>query len=258
MSSMPPAPTFPDLQDRGVLITGGGSGIGAALTEAFAMQGARVAFIDVAEEPSRQLASDLSNQSKHAVHYLKADLRNVSEVRAAVDEAVARLGGLGVLINNAARDDRHEFLDMSEDYWDENQAINLKHMAFAAQAAAPALIRDGRGAIVNMSSIAFMLNMGAMPSYTTAKAGVLGLTKSLAGRLGPEGVRVNAILPGMVVTERQLKLWLTEDGMAAMRDRQCLKRNLLPADIVGPCLFLASSASAGMTAQWITVDGGVL
>lgn len=249
---------FPDLADRGVLITGGGSGIGAALTEAFAAQGAKVAFIDVAEDESRALASGLSEKSRHPVHFLKADLRDVAQVRATVDEAAARLGGLGVLVNNAARDDRHELLDMSEEYWDENQAINLKHMAFTAQAAAPYLIADGRGAIVNMSSIAFMLNMGAMPSYTTAKAGVLGLTKSLAGRLGPEGVRVNAILPGMVVTERQLKLWLTEDGMAAMRDRQCLKRNLLPADIVGPCLFLASAASAGMTAQWITVDGGVL
>lgn len=251
-------PQFPDLADRGILITGGGSGIGAAVTQAFAAQDAKVAFIDVAEEASRALASSVSENSRHPVHFLKADLRDVSQVRAAVEEAASLLGGLGVLVNNAALDDRHDLMDMTEEYWDQNQAINLKHMAFAAQAAAPYLIPDGRGAIINMSSIAFMLNMGGMPSYTTAKAGVLGLTKSLAGRLGPEGVRVNAILPGMVVTERQLKLWLTEDGMAQMRDRQCLKRNLTAADIVGPCLFLASGASAGMTAQWITVDGGVL
>ena len=249
---------FPDLKDRTVLITGGGSGIGASLVEGFAKQGAKVAFIDVAEEPSKALAARLSAQAAHPDVFYHADLRDVGAIRSTVAAVESDLGAIRVLVNNAAWDDRHDIDTTTEEYWDNSQAINLKHMAFAAQAAAPALIRDGRGAIVNMSSIAFMLNMGAMPSYTTAKAGVLGLTKSLAGRLGPEGVRVNAILPGMVVTERQLKLWLTEDGMAAMRDRQCLKRNLLPADIVGPCLFLASSASAGMTAQWITVDGGVL
>lgn len=251
-------PVYPDLADRGVLITGGGSGIGAALTTAFAAQGAKVAFIDVARDVSEALVHQLSGTSRHPVHYLEADLRNVSAAANAVERAASLLGGLGVLINNAALDDRHDLLEMTETFWDDNQAINLRHMAFTAQAAAPYLMRDGAGAIVNMSSIAFMLNMGSLPSYATAKAGVLGLTKSLAGRLGPDGVRVNAILPGMVVTERQLKLWLTEESMAAMRERQCLKRNLMPEDIAGPCLFLASRASAGMTAQWITVDGGVL
>lgn len=251
-------PSFPDLADRGVLITGGGSGIGATLTAAFANQGAKVAFIDVAREASLQLAQDLSATSRYPVHYLDADLRDVATIGQAVERAATLLGGLGVLVNNAALDDRHDLLDMTEAFWDDNQAINLRHMAFTAQAAAPYLIADGHGAIVNMSSIAFMLNMGTLPSYATAKAGVLGLTKSLAGRLGPDGVRVNAILPGMVVTERQLKLWLTEESMAGMRERQCLKRNLMPDDIAGPCLFLASRASAGMTAQWITVDGGVL
>ncbi|MFD1745837.1 SDR family NAD(P)-dependent oxidoreductase [Rhizobium helianthi] len=248
----------PDLAGRGVLITGGGSGIGAALTEAFAAQGAKVAFIDIAEDPSLALAERLSRTHGQTVHYIKADLRDVAAIRNAVEEAAAKLGQLGILINNAALDDRHDLLEMTEEYWDKNQAINVRHMAFAAQAAAPHLIADGQGAIVNMSSIAFLLNMGAMPAYETAKAGVLGLTKSLAGRLGPQGVRVNAILPGMIVTDRQLKLWLTDESMAAMRERQCLKRNLLPADLVGPCLFLASCASGAMTAQWITVDGGVL
>ena len=249
---------FADLADRGVLITGGGSGIGAAFTRAFALQGARVAFIDVADEPSLALVEDLSATARHPVHYLKADLKQTSAVRAAVEEAANRLGGLGVLVNNAGWDDRHEFLEVTEEYWDDNQAINLKQMFFAAQAAAPHLIRDGNGAIVNLSSISFMLNSGSMPSYTTAKAAVLGLTKSLAGKLGPDNVRVNAILPGMVVTERQKRLWLTNESMRAMIYRQCLKRSLEAEDMVGPCLFLASRASAGMTAQWITVDGGVL
>ncbi len=249
---------FPDLRDRAVLITGGGSGIGAAFTRAFAAQGAKVAFIDIAEAPSAALVDELGATVTHPVRYLKADLRDIAGLRACVEEAAEALGGLGVLVNNAAMDDRHDLADVTEDYWDENQAINLKQMFFAAQAAAPHLVRDGRGAIVNLSSISFLLNMGGMPSYTTAKAGILGLTKSLAGRLGPDGVRVNAILPGMVVTERQKQLWLSDEGIAAMIDRQCLKRSLTPEDMVGPCLFLASSASSGMTAQWITVDGGTL
>ncbi|MCO5731129.1 SDR family oxidoreductase [Rhizobium sp. SSA_523] len=253
-----PLAIHPDLSDRGVIITGGGSGIGAAFVRGFAAQGARVAFLDIADGPSQALVDELAGTARHPVQYLRADLKNVAALRAAIDLAAARLGGLGVLVNNAGHDDRHPFLEVTEAYWDDNQAINLKQMFFAAQAAAPHLIADGRGAIVNLSSISFLLNMGGMPSYTTAKAGILGLTKSLAGQLGPQGVRANAILPGMVVTPRQKDLWLTEDGMAAMVDRQCLKRCLLPEDIVGPCLFLASAASAGMTAQSIIVDGGAL
>lgn len=249
---------FPDLADRPVLITGGASGIGAAFVEAFAAQGARVAFIDVSRDAAEVLAASLSPQMRHPVLPLIADLRDVDQVRSAVEAAAAALGGLGVVINNAGYDERHELDDVTSDYWDDNQAINLKQMFFVSQAAVPHLKADGRGAIVNLSSISFMLNMGGMPSYTTAKAGILGLTKSLAGRLGPDGIRVNAILPGMVVTERQKRLWLTPENMQAMVDRQCLKRNLDPADLTGPCLFLASGASAGMTAQWMTVDGGVL
>ncbi|WP_234905857.1 SDR family NAD(P)-dependent oxidoreductase [Affinirhizobium pseudoryzae] len=251
-------PSFPDLRDRGVLITGGGSGIGAAFVRAFCGQGAKVAFIDISETASRALVESLSETARHPVLYLKADLRDVDAIKHSVETAALAFGGLGVLVNNAGWDDRHELSAVTEDYWDDNQAINLKQMFFAAQAAAPHLIRDGRGAIVNLSSIAFLLNMGSLPSYAAAKAGILGLTKSLAGRLGPEGVRVNAILPGMVVTERQKELWLTEESIAAMLDRQCLKRTLLAEDMVGPCLFLASSASAGMTAQSIIVDGGTL
>lgn len=252
------SPSFPDLRDRGVLITGGGSGIGAAFVRAFCDQGAKVAFIDIAEAASQDLVASLDETARHPVLYLKADLQDVEAIRSAVERAALAFGGLGVLVNNAGWDDRHELAKVTEDYWDDNQAINLKQMFFAAQAAAPHLIRDGRGAIVNLSSIAFLLNMGSLPSYAAAKAGILGLTKSLAGRLGPDGVRVNAILPGMVVTERQKDLWLTDESIAAMIERQCLKRSLVAEDMVGPCLFLASSASAGMTAQSIIVDGGTL
>lgn len=247
-----------DLANRGVLITGGGSGIGAALVEGFAAQGAKVAFLDIAEQQSRKLAGRLSEKSPHPVVYLKVDLRNVAETQAAVDEAAARLGSLSVLVNNAGWDDRHELDAVTEEYWDASQAINLKQMFFVSQAAVPHIRKTGAGAIVNFSSIAYLLNMGELPAYTTAKAGIIGLTKSLAGRLGPENIRVNAILPGMIVTERQKELWLTEEGIGKMVARQCLKRVLMAEDLVGPCLFLASNASAAMTAQTIVIDGGAL
>ena len=247
-----------DLADRGVLITGGGSGIGAALVEGFAAQGAKVAFLDIAEEPSRALAERLSENSPHPVLYLKADLRNVAETQAAVNMAAEKLGSLSVLINNAGWDDRHELEEVTEEYWDNSQAVNLKQMFFVAQAAVPHLRKSGGGAIVNFSSIAFLLNMGGLPSYASAKAGIIGLTKSLAGKLGRENVRVNAILPGMIVTERQKALWLNDDSIAAMVARQSLKRVLVAEDLVGPCLFLASNASAAMTAQTVVIDGGAL
>ncbi|MGK9054109.1 SDR family NAD(P)-dependent oxidoreductase [Neorhizobium petrolearium] len=247
-----------DLADRGVLITGGGSGIGAALVEGFAAQGARVAFIDIADDASRGLAARVSEKARHPVHYLKADLSDVAAAKAAVDRAAEILGSLSVLVNNAGWDDRHDLEAVTEEYWDRSQAINLKQMFFVSQAAVPHLRQTGGGAIVNFSSIAYLLNMGEMPAYTTAKAGIVGLTKSLAGKLGPENIRVNAILPGMIVTERQKALWLKEEDIAAMIARQCLKRVLVAEDLVGPCLFLASNASAAMTAQTVVIDGGAL
>lgn len=248
----------PDLVGRGVLITGGGSGIGAALTTAFAAQGCRVTFIDIAVEESRALADALSATSPHPVHFIEADLSDVTAAQGAVKEAARLLGRLDVLINNAARDDRQDLEAVSEAEWDASLGVNLKPVFFTTQAAVPHMKAQGGGAIVNFSSIAFMLNMGELPAYATAKAGILGLTKSLAGKLGAENIRVNAILPGMIVTERQKRLWLTDASISAMIERQCLKRILVADDLTGPCLFLASAASAGMTAQWIIVDGGTL
>ncbi|MFN7023734.1 MAG: SDR family NAD(P)-dependent oxidoreductase [Pseudorhizobium sp.] len=248
----------PDLADKSVLITGGATGIGAALVAAFAAQGARVSFIDIAEGAGRELAESLSRSSRHPVTFLHADLRQVAEIRSAVDEAAHTAGSLSVLVNNAGWDDHHDVDTVTEAYWDESQAINLKQMFFTTQAALPHLRKGTGSSIVNFSSISYLLNMGDLPSYATAKAGIVGLTKSLAGRLGPEGIRVNAILPGMIVTERQKRLWLTDDGIAEIVGRQCLKRTLTAEDLVGPCLFLASAAAAGMTAQTMIIDGGLL
>ncbi|MGD9478240.1 SDR family NAD(P)-dependent oxidoreductase [Shinella sp. G-2] len=249
---------YPDLAGQGVLVTGGGSGIGAALVAGFAAEGARVAFLDIAEVESRALVLELEGKVAHLPHYIHVDLRDIAALRAAVEDAATALGGLRVLVNNAARDDRQELDTVEPDDWDENQAVNLRHHFFAAQAAAHHMKKAGGGAIVNFSSIAFLLNMGELPAYATAKAGIIGLTKSLAGKLGPDGIRVNAILPGMVLTERQKRLWIDEADMAAGIARQCLKRPLLADDMVGPCLFLASEASAAITAQTLIVDGGML
>lgn len=247
-----------DLAGKAVLITGGATGIGAALTEAFVAQGAKVAFIDIAEERAQALTAQISASTGQTVTFIKADLRSVEATRTAVDEAARAIGPFSVLINNAAWDDRHDFEATSEDYWDESQSVNLKQVFFTSQAALPHLRQAGNGTIVNFSSIAYLLNMGDLPSYAAAKAGIVGLTKSLAGRLGHEGIRVNAILPGMIVTERQKRLWLTEETISSTVQRQCLKRPLQASDLIGPCLFLASAASAGMTAQTLIIDGGLL
>lgn len=247
---------YPDLKDASVLITGGGTGIGASLTEGFLRQGARVAFIDIAEAPSRELCERLRAETGREALFLRADLRDVDALKAAVTAAVHRNGPVGVLVNNAALDTRHAIEDVTPDYWDDNQAINLRHQFFAIQAVTPGMKAAGKGSIVNFTSTAFMINGGGFPSYTAAKGGVVGLTKGLAGALGPFGIRVNAIAPGWVLTERQRALWVTEEALKAHIDRQCLKIEIEPRDMVGPCLFLASETSRAMTAQTLIVDAG--
>lgn len=246
-----------DLENAPVLITGGASGIGAALAEAFARQGSKVAFIDIAAEQGRALAAELSARSRNEVHFLHADLRDTAAIQRAVDDAAGLIGNFRVLVNNAALDDRHDADTLTETMWDDSQAINLRQVFFVTQAAVPHMRAGGGGAIVNFSSIAFLLNMGELPSYAAAKAGIIGLTRSLAGKLGPDNIRVNAILPGMIATERQKRLWLTDDSMATMVGRQCIGRVLTADDMTGPCLFLASASSGALSAQAIIADGGI-
>ena len=255
---MMPSARFPDLEGASVLITGGGSGIGAALTEGFSRQGARVAFVDIAETPSRALVERIA--ASEAIHplYIKADLRDLEALRKAADKAAEAHGPVTVLINNAAFDERHEIDAVTEEYWDDNQAINLRPHFFTAQAVAPGMKEAGKGSIINFTSTSFLINHPDMPSYTAAKAGIIGLTKGLAGRLGPDNIRVNAVAPGWVMTERQRDLWVTEESLAAHVAKQCIREVMQPDDMVGTCLFLASDDSRMLTAQTLIVDGGYL
>ncbi|MGY6708039.1 MAG: SDR family NAD(P)-dependent oxidoreductase [Rhizobiaceae bacterium] len=251
-------PIYPDLKDASVLVTGGATGIGAALVEGFVRQGARVAFVDIARSEGAALAGRLEAEAAHAPLFVEADLADVTALEAAVARAQGDHGPIDVLVNNAARDDRNAVGGYAAAQWDANHAVNLRPHFFTAQAVAGEMKRRRKGAIVNFSSISFMINGADYPVYAAAKAGVIGLTKSLAGALGPHGIRVNAIAPGWVMTERQKKLWVTEEALAGFVERQCLRRAMMPGDLVGPCLFLASEASAMITAQTLIVDGGVM
>ncbi|CDX63248.1 Short-chain dehydrogenase/reductase SDR [Mesorhizobium plurifarium] len=255
---MMPSALFADLDGASVLITGGGSGIGAALTEGFMRQNAKVAFIDIADKPSAALADRLEKELGRRPLYLKADLRDIGALRAAAAKAAEAHGDVTVLVNNAALDDRHAVEDVTVEFWDNNLAINLRPHFFTAQAVAPGMKRAGGGSIINFTSTSYLINHPDMPAYTAAKAGILGLTKGLAGKLGQDRIRVNAVAPGWVITERQRELWVTDEGLAAHVAKQCIKDVMQPDDMVGTVLFLASDASRMLTAQMLIVDGGFL
>jgi NAD(P)-dependent dehydrogenase (short-subunit alcohol dehydrogenase family) len=246
---------YPSLKDRGVIITGGGSGIGAEIVRHFAAQGARTVFLDIAEEPSSRLTQDL-NEAGHDVHFLPCDLTDADRIGKVVGQARDLVGPLTVLVNNAAHDQRHNWEDVTPDYWDDRIAVNVKHQFFTAQAVIPDMIEAGNGSIINMGSISWMIASGNMVGYTTAKAGVEGLTRSLARDLGPHNIRVNTIAPGWIMTDRQEELWLDEEGERAIAERQCLKRKLVPADIARVVLFFASDEAAACTGETYVVDGG--
>jgi NAD(P)-dependent dehydrogenase (short-subunit alcohol dehydrogenase family) len=246
---------FPDLAGKVVLITGGGSGIGAHLVRGFAEQGAKVAFLDIADAPSQALEQELTDAG-HSVAYLHCDLTDIPALQASIEQARARFGPVSVLVNNAAHDQRHDIKDVTSDYWDERFAVNLKHQFFSAQAVQEDMKQLGGGSIINMGSTSWVMGVDSMPCYTTAKSAVEGLTRSLARAMGPDNIRVNTVLPGWIITKRQAELWLDAEGEKAILENQCLKRKLVPDDMVGPILFLASDAAAACTNQRFIVDGG--
>ena len=246
---------YPDLAGKVVVVTGGGSGIGEAIVRAFARQGARVGFLDINSEASERLVADLAAQGT-PVRFERCDLTDVPDLRGAIARLRADLGPVSVLVNNAAHDERHRTEDVTPEYWDGRIAVNLRHQFFCAQAVLDDMKAAGEGAIINFGSVSWMIGQGGMAAYTAAKSAVLGLTRSLARDFGAYNIRVNAIAPGWIMTQRQIDLWLTPEGETELLARQCLKRKLVPDDIARFTVFLASAEAGACTNQHYVVDGG--
>jgi NAD(P)-dependent dehydrogenase (short-subunit alcohol dehydrogenase family) len=247
---------YPSLQGRVVFITGGATGIGASLVEHFARQGAQVAFIDLQDAPGRALAGQLAAEGLPAPLFLPLDLRDIAALQAVIAAVGEQLGPISILINNAAHDERHRIEDVTVAFWEDRMQVNLRHQFFAAQAVLPMMRAAGGGSIINMGSVSWHIGQGGMPAYTTAKAGIEGLTRGLARDLGPDRIRVNCIIPGWIMTPRQIELWLTPDAEQDLMQAQCLKDKVYPADIARLALWLAADDSRLCTSQTWVVDAG--
>jgi NAD(P)-dependent dehydrogenase (short-subunit alcohol dehydrogenase family) len=247
---------YPSLRDRVVFITGGASGIGAEHVMQFCAQGAKVAFVDIAGDAARTLLDRIEAAGHSPPLYQHCDLKDIAALQATIAQAQRRFGPITVLVNNAANDERHDFADVTVEYWDERLATNLRHQFFAIQAVAPMMRSAGGGSIINFGSVSWHSLQGGMPAYTTAKAAVEGLTRGMARDLGPDRVRVNTVIPGWIMTERQISLWLTPEAEANLMRVQCLKEKLTPADVTRLVLWLASDDSRMCTAQLWVVDAG--
>jgi len=247
---------YPSLRERAVFITGGASGIGAEHVAQFAAQGARVAFVDIADDAAQALADRIAAAGHQRPLYRHCDLRDIATLQAVIAEVGRTLGPVTVLVNNAANDQRDRFEEVTVEYWDERLATNLRHQFFAIQAVAPMMRAAGGGSIINFGSVSWHALQGGMPAYTTAKAAVEGLTRGMARDLGPDRIRVNTVIPGWIMTERQIALWLTPEAEANLMQVQCLKEKLVPADVTRMVLWLASDDSRMCTAQLWVVDAG--
>lgn len=248
--------TYPSLREKSVFITGGASGIGESLVRHFCAQRSRVAFVDLAEEAGRALVASIAAEGVSPPLFIPCDLRDIETLQAAIAKAAAQNGPLQVLCNNAGNDDRHQTEDVTVAYWDDRMAVNLRHQFFAAQAVRPYMKALGGGSIINFGSITWMVGDPDCPAYVTAKAAIYGMTRALAREFGPQRIRVNCMVPGWVMTDRQMRLWLTEAGERQIAERQCLPDRVQPSDIARMALFLAADDSAMCTSQQFIVDGG--
>lgn len=246
---------YPSLKDKTVIVTGGASGIGEEIVRAFAAQGSRVGFLDFDAKASAALVADLGGEAAGVAHEF-CDLRDIEALRAAIAALKAKLGGADVLINNAARDDRHDWAEVTPEYWDERMATNLRPMFFAIQAVAPEMIAAGGGSIVNIGSNSWWEAVGNFPAYATAKGAVHGLTRTMARDLGKHRIRVNTVVPGWIMTERQKTLWATPEALDAHQKRQCLPDLIEPVYVARMVLFLASDDAAMCTASNYMVEAG--
>ena len=258
LAPLPPvaAATYPSLRDRAVFVTGGGSGIGAAIVTGLAEQGARVGFVDLVAEPSEALVAGLRARGLPAPWFKAVDVRDVAALQAAIAEAEAALGDFSALVNNVAHDERHRIDAVTPEYWEERMAVNQRPAFFAIQAVLPGMRRRGGGSVINLGSTGWQTKGGEYPCYAIAKSSVNGLTRGLAKPLGVDRVRINTVSPGWVMTERQIRLWLNAEGEAAIAHNQCLPDKLQPDDVARMVLFLAADDSRSCTAQEFIVDAG--
>ena len=247
---------YPSLGGKIVLITGGASGIGASLVEHFALQGAKVAFLDIDSQAAETLISGLSARVKYVPAFIRCDITDISALKESIRQIEDSLGVVDVLINNAANDNRHAWKEITPEDWDQNMAVNLRHHFFAIQSIAPKMIARGSGSIICMSSIAWIIPSTGLPAYVTAKAGIVGLVRTMAQELQGSPIRVNAILPGGILTERQRLLWWTPEYKKEILSNQCINRPILPEDVARLALFLAAEDSSAITNQTFVVDGG--
>ena len=255
-STSSPLAQFPSLQGMRVFITGGGSGIGAAMVEAFAQQGAQVAFVDFEQAQSEALVQKVAAAGCPKPWFQLCDVRDVGALQAAISLAMLEVGDFATLVNNVARDDRHSLEAVTPAYWDERMAVNQRPTFFAIQSVVPGMKRLGGGSIINMGSTGWQTKGSEFPLYAIAKSSVNGLTRGLAGSLGPDRIRINTVSPGWVMTERQIKLWLNAEGEEAIKRNQCLPDKLQASDVARMVLFLASADAAMCTAQEFKVDAG--
>jgi NAD(P)-dependent dehydrogenase (short-subunit alcohol dehydrogenase family) len=247
--------TYPDLRGKRVLVTGGGSGIGAAIVEGYVSQGAQVLFLDIAEEESRALEKKLSGANP-APRFFKCDLTDIPALQAMMAKLEKEFGSVQILVNNAANDDRHTVGEITADYWDQRIAVNLRHQFFCAQAVIPAMQKAGCGVILNMGSVSWHLAEPKMAIYQTTKAAIEGMTRALARDFGADGIRVNCVVPGAVRTPRQMKLWHNPEEEKKILDTQCIKTRIEPEDVAAVTLFLGSDSARSCTAQNYFVDAG--
>jgi D-xylose 1-dehydrogenase len=249
--------SYPSLVDRTILVTGGADGIGATLVEQFTAQGSKVAFVDLnVTRAAETIARCREREPRHTPRFYEVDLVDIDALRAAVSQAQQDLGGVTVLVNNAANDERHRWQDMTVEYWNDRLNTNLRHYFFAIQAVAPGMIAAQNGSIINIGSSSYLMQEDFFPGYAIAKSGVEGITRTFARTFGPDNVRVNTVMPGWVATERQLTKWWSPEGEAATLRDQALKRRISPSEFAQMVLFLAADDGAACTAQQFLVDGG--
>ena len=249
--------SYPSLKNKTVLITGGASGIGSSIVEHFLQQGSKVSFLDKDLNSGNKLVETL-NHFDHKVLFKECDLIDIQYMNSKIEEIKKELGPISILVNNAANDQRHNIDDVTPEFWDNRMNTNLRHYFFAAQSIYKDMKKIGSGSIINIGSYSWMLAQGGMPGYTTAKSAIMGLTRTLARDLGIYNIRVNSVVPGWTITERQKKLWLTPEIKKETINRQCIKRLLKPEDISKVVLFFASEQSSGISAQNYVVDGGIV